>query len=180
MDTGAMLYDRFRAGDTAAFEELVVSFRPGLIAFIRRFVGDEDTAEDIAVEVFTDLLTARRRYDGRSSLKTYLYMLGRSRALDRLRHDRVLPTAEWNEDLISPDPTPEQTAETRERRERIRAAVAALPEAQRTALLLVYEEEMSYEQTARVMHKSRKQIDNLLYRAKTALREALGEEILTE
>ncbi len=56
------------------------------------------------------------------------------------------------------------------------AALEKLPEPMRTAVHLVYFEGMTYEEAAKVMKKSRKQVDNLLYRAKAAMRADLGEE----
>lgn len=58
----------------------------------------------------------------------------------------------------------------------VNAALNRLPEEYRTVLHLIYFEELSYEDAARVMRKSRKQVDNLLYRAKKALRSAMGRE----
>ena len=58
----------------------------------------------------------------------------------------------------------------------VNAALAQLPEDQRVAVHLIYFEQLSYEETARIMKKDRKQVDNLLYRARKALRAILGEE----
>ena len=63
-----------------------------------------------------------------------------------------------------------------ERKLALSAALDALPEEMRVAVHLVYFENMSYEEAGRIMKKNRKQVDNLLYRAKTALRCAIGEE----
>ncbi len=62
----------------------------GLVFFINGFVHDPHTAEDIAIDAFSDLVVHRHRYNFRVSLKTYLYMVGRSRALDYLRRRKVL------------------------------------------------------------------------------------------
>ena len=62
-----------------------------------------------------------------------------------------------------------------ERKRVLSDALAALPEEMRSCIILVYFEDMTYEETARVMKKSRKQIDNLLYRAKASLKNIIGE-----
>ena len=59
---------------------------------------------------------------------------------------------------------------------KVHTAVATLPEDMRVVVHLVYFEEMSYEEAAKVMKKNRKQIDNLLYRAKKELRIILGKD----
>ena len=63
-----------------------------------------------------------------------------------------------------------------EERRAVSAALERLPEDFRTVLHLIYFEELSYEEAAKVMKKNRKQVDNLLYRAKNALRSIIGRE----
>ena len=63
-----------------------------------------------------------------------------------------------------------------ERKRLIHAAIARLPEDMRVAVHLIYFEEMTYEEVAKVMKKNRKQVDNLLYRAKKELRIILGKD----
>ena len=63
-----------------------------------------------------------------------------------------------------------------ERRRAVNGAVDSLPAEMREAVHLVYFEEMTYEEAARVMKKNKKQVDNLLYRAKAELRKTLGKE----
>ena len=63
-----------------------------------------------------------------------------------------------------------------ERRKKLYRALESLPEKTHTALYLVYFEELSYEETAKVMKISKKQVDNLVYRGKGMLRSILGEE----
>ena len=63
-----------------------------------------------------------------------------------------------------------------ERRRALNEAISKLPEDMRAAVHLVYLEEMTYAKAAAVLHKNRKQIDNLLCRAKKELAAVLGEE----
>ena len=72
--------------------------------------------------------------------------------------------------------TLEELLLTDERKRAVHTALNALPEDQRTAVHLVYFEEMSYKEAATVMKKSAKQVDNLLVRAKKALRDLLGKD----
>lgn len=165
--------------DPNDLELLLRTCRPGLIFFLQQLVGDPDTAEDLAIDSFLELLVHPLRYNGRSSVKTYLFMIGRSKALNYLKRRRHL----------SPDPIPEDhPADTSleeqfladERRRALHRALNTLPEEMRTAVHLVYFEELSYRQTAKVMKKTEKQVDNLLYRAKSALRTQLGKDDLFE
>ena len=63
-----------------------------------------------------------------------------------------------------------------EKKNMVNSAVSKLPEKMRIVVHLIYFEEMSYEETAKVMKKSKKQVDNLLYRAKKELRTILGKD----
>ena len=178
MDNGASSYRRFLDGDEDAFDEIMRELFYGLVFFIDGYVHDVHTAEDIAIDVFSELVVHRHRYNFKVSLKTYLYMLGRSRALDALRRRKSRDDTLLEDALSIPDlgQSPEDAVLTDERKRAVHSALAGLDEDMRRAVHLVYFEEMSYEDAARVMRKKKKQIDNLLYRAKRELRIILGKD----
>ena len=175
MDNGASSYRRFLEGDEKAFEEILKNYREALTSFINRYVSDEAAAEDIAIDVFTYVLLHKHRYNFKTSLKTYLCMLGRSRALDYLRNrKRLVFSEEENGDAAAQ--TPEESVLRSERDKMVREAVAKLPQDMREAVELVYFEGLSYEETAKIMKKTKKQVDNTLYRAKEKLRGIIGKD----
>ena len=178
MDNGASSYRRFLDGDESAFGELMKDLFRGLVFFIDGFVHDTHAAEDIAIDVFSDLVVHRHRYNFKVSLKTYLYMVGRSRALDHIKHRKVISFVELSEAHALADETAvlEEMVLADDRKRRIHAAIAQLPEDMRAAVHLIYFEEMTYEEAARVLKKNRKQVDNLLHRAKKTLRIILGKD----
>ena len=177
MDNGASSYRRFLDGDESAFEDIMKSLFRGLVFFIDGFVHDTHAAEDIAIDTFSDLVVHRHRYNFKVSLKTYLYMVGRSRALDYIKHRKVIEFTELSEvQDIADDEDLEEAVLTDERKRLVHAAVGKLPQEMRVAVHLIYFDEMSYEEAAKVMKKSRKQVDNLLYRAKKELRVILGKD----
>ncbi len=178
MESGAGSYRRFLAGEEDAFDEIWKAYRDSLTFFINRFVHDMSTAEDLAIDTFVQLIVHRRRYHFQVTLKTYLFMIGRSRALDYLKHRNKLTIVELSsaEAETVEDGFLENTVLADERANAVNRALDTLPEEMRIAVHLVYFEELSYEEAAKVMKKSRKQIDNLLYRAKTLLRSSLGKE----
>ena len=97
MDNGASSYRRFLDGDESAFDDIMKELFYPLVFFVDRYVQDVHTAEDIAMDVFSELIVHRHRFNFKVSLKTYLCMLGRSRALDWLRHRKVLRFVELSE-----------------------------------------------------------------------------------
>ena len=177
MDNGASSYRRFLSGDESAFDAIMEELFYPLVFFIDRYVQDVHTAEDIAMDVFSDLIVHKHRYNFKVSLKTYLFMLGRSRALDCLRHRKVLKLVELSEATQTEDgATLEELVLTTQLQYRVHQALSRLPEQLRTAVHLVYFENLTYDEAARVMKKNRKQVDNLLYRAKKELRIILGKD----
>ena len=178
MDNGASSYRRYLAGDEDAFSEIVRMYFDNLVFFIDRYVRETAAAEDIAMDVFAYVVAFPNRYHFRVSLKTYLFMLGRSRALDYLRHRGKLKTVPLSEaeQLPTDLASAEELILDDQRKRAVNDALCQLEEQQRLAVHLVYFEELSCDEAAKVMKKSRKQVYNLLYRAKKALRTILGEE----
>lgn len=177
MDTCESSYRRYLSGEEDAFDRIVKELFDPLVFFIDRYVSDTAAAEDIAIDVFSELIAHRHRYNFKVTLKTYLFMIGRSRALNYLKHRKHLKETELTDTEHADD---RQDLEARfirsERARLLHEALGKLPEEMRTAVHLVYFDDMSYEEAARVMKKTKKQVDNLLYRAKGALRATLGKE----
>ena len=177
MDNGASSYRRFLDGEESAFDEIMQGLFHNLVFFIEQYVHDMEAAEDLAIDAFSDLIVHKHRYNFKVSLKTYLFMIGRSRALDYLKHKRVLTMTSLSD---AAEPADEQELEAElladERKRTLHAAIQKLPMEMQTAIHLVYFEELSYEDAAMVMKKKKKQIDNLLYRAKKELKRLLEEE----
>ena len=178
MDNGASSYRRFLDGDESAFDELMKAYFRSLVFFLDRYVHDTYAAEDLAIDAFSDLIVHKRRYNFKVSFKTYLFMIGKSRALNYLKHRKVIEFTELSEAQNLPDDEKElaETVLADERKRAVNEALAKLPQDMREAVHLIYFEEMTYDEAARVMGKKRKQVDNLLYRAKKGLRGLLGEE----
>ena len=178
MDNGASSYRRFLDGDESAFGDIMKELFRGLVFFIDGFVHDTHAAEDIAIDAFSDLVVHKHRYNFKVSLKTYLYMLGRSRALDYIKHRKVIDFVELSEvhTLAGASEALEEMVLEDDRKRQVNAAIAKLPEDMRAVVHLIYFEEMTYEEASKVMKKNRKQVDNLLYRAKKELRIILGKD----
>mgnify|MGYP002524658256 FL=1 len=178
MDNGASSYRRFLDGDESAFDEIVKELFDKLVFFINRYVCDINAAEDIAIDVFSDLIVNKHRYNFKVTLKTYLFMLGRSRALNHIKRRKIIGFAELSEadKATAEQATLEDTVLASEQNRLVNKAVSSLPKDMRIAIHLIYFEGLSYNEAAKVMKKNRKQIDNLLYRAKGELRTVLGKD----
>lgn len=178
MDKASNNYSRFLEGDESAFDEIMKELFDNLIFFINRYVNDINVAEDIAIDVFTDLVVNKHKYNFKVTLKTYLFMLGRSRALNYIKRQKIINFVELSEidKTLLDEKTLEDAILADERKHIINIALKNLSEDIRIAIHLVYFEDLSYYETAKIMKKSTKQIDNLLYRGKKKLRDILGKD----
>ena len=73
MDNGESSYRRFLSGDERAFSEIIGMHKDNLIFFINRYVHNIAIAEELAEDVFAELLIYKRRYNFKTSLKTYIF-----------------------------------------------------------------------------------------------------------
>ena len=178
MDNGASSYRRFLNGDESAFDEIMKELFDNLVFFVDRYVHDIHAAEDIAIDAFSDLVVNKHRYNFKVTLKTYLFMLGRSRALNYIKHRKVINFVELTEaDNISAEQkTLEEIILEDERKRIVNNALNSLPDDMRVVVHLIYFEDLTYDEAAKVMKKNRKQVDNLLYRAKKEIRIILGKD----
>ena len=177
MDNGASSYRRFLDGDESAFDEIMKELFDNLVFFIDRYVHDIHAAEDIAIDTFSDLVVHKHRYNFKVTLKTYLFMLGRSRALNYIKHRKVIDFVELSEaDKMPEQETLEEIVLVDERKRAVNNALCTLSDDMRVVIHLIYFEGLSYDEAAKVMKKNRKQVDNLLYRAKKELRIILGKD----
>jgi len=176
--SGEELYRRFRSGDEDAFDELVGLYRESLTLYINSFVKDMYEAEELMIDVFARL-DEERGYQGKSSLKTYLFAIARNLALRHVKkrgRKEHVPIEELINELSGGDSSPETDYLRGERGEQLRGAIQKLKPEYGEVLRLLYFESMSYTEAAGVMHKTVKQIDNLTYNAKVSLKAMLEGE----
>jgi RNA polymerase sigma-70 factor (ECF subfamily) len=178
MDHGASSYRRYLDGDEAAFEEIVKEYFDSLVWFLDSYVHDMAAAEDIAIDAFTDLVVHRHRYNFKVTLKTYLFMIGRSRALNHVKRQGKLRFTDLSEaENVIDDSLPlEQVILMDEEKKALYGALDTLSREQKEVVILVYFQNLSCQEAGKVLRKNVKQVYNLLYRAKEALRTVLQQE----
>ena len=92
-------YMRFLSGEMDAFEIIVKELQMPLIHFINRYIGNTSIAEDLAEDVFVEILLHRDRYNFKVKLKTYLFTIARNTAIDYIRKNKRLAPYEVDEDF---------------------------------------------------------------------------------
>ena len=176
MFNGTECYRRFLHGDDHAFDELMDAYHDGLILFINKLVGNYSVAEELAADSFVELLIHKKRFLGNSDFRTYLYSIGRHKAIDYIRRDAKKKIVDPEEIFELADDTRVEDAFIADEAKRaLHHAIARLGKDYQAAVYLIFFEQLSYEEAARVLGKSKKQIDNLIYRAKDALKKILTE-----
>jgi RNA polymerase sigma-70 factor (ECF subfamily) len=162
-------------GDRSAFASLVTRWQSRLINFFYRAVGNRADAEDLAQETFVDLSRAAARYTDQGSFSAFIFTLARRRLIDRYRKlsRRPLEYIDPSDFVMTQQPA---TADhSREIEEAFHRALAELPERQRTAILLLQQQGLSYDEIATALDASVSAVKTWIHRARTQLRSALKE-----
>lgn len=177
---GESSYHRFLEGDEKAFEDIVKEYRSGLECFINSYVKNIYEAEDIAIDTFVWILEHKERYNFKTSLKTWLYTIARSRAIDFIRRQKRFSfhnVDDCDEATLNNDTKSlldEITAD--ETKRELHAAISELPQDMKEAIYLIYFEDLSYADAAKILHVNKKKIDNLVTRARVKLKDVLRKE----
>lgn len=183
-DAESHLRDRLRAGDDRAFEELVISLTPKLLATARRFLQDESDACDALQDAFLSAFRAMHSFAGESKLSTWLHRITVNACLMKLRArqrrsersiDDLLPAFRADGHSATPEREWHMPSEvlSPEMRRRLVDAVDELPDAYRTVLMLRDVEGLDTAETAAALGVSENAIKMRLHRARQALKTLL-------
>lgn len=155
-------------------EELVRAHRVGLVGYLCRYV-DVSTAEELAADAFV-ALWRRLPHLRDDNLRAYLYAAGRNGARNYLRRQRqILSFEEMSREIPAADPELDAALIRDEESRAVHAALGQIAPDYRGVLHLLYFCDLSPAEVGRVLDKSPKQVANLTYRAKEALRRVLTE-----
>lgn len=181
MDPDSVLMQRVRQGDREAFAQLVDKYKQPIFNFVARTLRDPDEAEDVAQTVFIQVFKAADRYEVNARFSTWLFTIARNACLNELRRRSRHPAESLEageEDTDRPtrqladagSPSPPQALLHQELREKLAAALAELPENQRTAILMCQQTDLSYEEIARVLDCSLSATKSLIHRGRETLK----------
>ena len=184
MDDAAIMME-LRSGNMAAFDVLLGKYRKPIVHFMYRMVHNQAVAEELAQEVFLRVYRSRETYRAEARFSTWLYRiatnLGVNHARDT-RHERTAATIYLDQaddetgstpDVADLTPGVENRLVYDERMATIRDHILALPERQRSAVLMHKYEDMDYKQIGEVLKLSESATKSLLFRAYQTLREKL-------
>lgn len=165
------LMERFQKGDEDAFTLLVRRHEKPLINFIAQFIGDRDSAEDLAQDTFIRIFQAAPRYKpGRAQFNTWMYHIASNLCKNELRN-RARRERHWVDNTVKDEEEdagagiesrianapadaayePDVVLQRKELRDALRKAIAALPEQYREPLILRDIQGLSYEEISKVL-----------------------------
>jgi RNA polymerase sigma-70 factor (ECF subfamily) len=195
----AQLLVALRAGDEAAFAQLVREYQPSLVRVARIYVSTQAAAEEVAAETWLAVLNGLDRFEGRSSLKTWIFRIltniaktraqrdGRTLPFSALQDPGRVPEAALDADrfldpehprwpghwAVRPEPWPEDALVVAETQAVVAEAIEALPPAQRAVISLRDVEGWSSEEVRNALELSETNQRVLLHRARSKVRRAL-------
>ncbi|MGE0626595.1 MAG: sigma-70 family RNA polymerase sigma factor [Hyphomicrobiaceae bacterium] len=175
-DDDAQLLGRIAAHDSSAFRILVDRHLPALLAAARRILGDHSEAEDAVQEAFLRLWQSGDGLEfGASGARPWLRRVVSNLCIDRIRAGR---RTEVTDEIPELETLPDQLTgiEEGELAARVEAALNALPERQRQALVLFHYEGLSQIEVGAALGISDEAVESLLSRARRALRAMLRDE----
>lgn len=191
--TDEALMAAYQSGDVAAFAELVARHEKRLWTFVRRFVADSATAEDLLQEVFLRIVKSAAEWEPAAKFSTWLYTIARNLCTDNAR--RVALRRAESLDQAGPDRSQpgddsgphridkiagtaangEKAAMNREIADRVDRALAELPVEQREVFLMREVMDMSFAEIAQATKASEPTVKSRMRYALERLRSALGE-----
>jgi RNA polymerase sigma-70 factor, ECF subfamily len=191
LDPDAALMLRVKQGDGAAFTTLVEKYKQPVLNLVWRTLRDATEAEDLAQNVFVQVYKSAGRYQPSAKFSTWLFTIARNLCLNELRRRSRHPADSLDQTHDGADDQPLLQVEDKreasppdqmlrgELEGKVDEALAALPENQRTALLLCRQEELSYEEIAKVLDCSLSATKSLIHRARETLKQKLKPYLQT-
>ena len=172
----------YAGGDAAAFETLYARHKGALFRYVLRSMKARGEAEELFQDVWMKVIEARARYTPQAKFTTWLYTIAHNRLVDHWRAKGLALVSLDDEDKpvaqVAADPgsEPQRVVEARQTLDRLSAALAALPLAQREAFLLHHEGGLDIAQIATATGSAQDAAKSRLRYAMNRLREAIGDD----
>ncbi|HVB75148.1 MAG TPA: RNA polymerase sigma factor [Ktedonobacteraceae bacterium] len=170
----SLVIRRIAAGDREALSELYTRYQRTLFNYLLQLTSDYGLAEEILQDTLVAVWKSAHRFEGRSSLQTWLIGIARRQAHNTLRQ-RSLPLAceDELEGLAASEPEPEAFTLASVARDELAAAFRQLAPLHREALVLIFVQELSYQETATILEVPVGTVKSRICNARRALRALL-------
>lgn len=177
-DLDSRLIQRARQGDQTALGMIYDCLYPAVFRYVYYRVSDQETAEDLAAEVFVRMVERIGAYEQRERpILAWLYTIARNLVTDHYRRQSQADHLPLEESLVAGETCqPAQAADRRQDRDCLTRALACLTEEQRQVILLKFVEDREIAEVAAALGKNERAIRSLQHRALAALYRVIGEE----
>lgn len=177
------LVEKCRRHDAEAFAKVVDTYQHRVYGFVRRMLSDSDEAADVSQEVFIRAYQAFGRFDGRSSLRTWLFRIAHNLCVDRARRrDRTPPESRL--DVLSEDDAgmeipdnrwdPERVVMSDELLALVEKGLETMSDKLKSVLLLHDKEDLAYDEIAKMLDLPVGTVKSRLFLARAHLQHALA------
>ncbi len=174
-ETDILLMKKIGKGDNSAARELITKWQRPLINFFYRSVRNVHSAEDLAQQTFVKLCKSAESYDAPASCSTYIFHIAHNVLISDFRKRAIRQVELYDPTELPAVSDDRSEISSSEIRKNFEIAVEKLPDKHRTAILLLCQQELSYEEIAEAMETSVANVKTWIHRARQRLRELLGE-----
>lgn len=173
IDNGEGSYRRFLDGDKNGLAEIIEAYHEGLTLYINSIVNSISDAEEIMQETFVKIAINKPKFRGRSQFKTWLFAIGRNGTLNYLKKRSKISYTPIEDYSLSDETEMELKYLKKEQYSKLRMAMKKIYPEYSNVLYLKYFEDFKTDDTAEILHKSKRQTENLLFQAQKTLRKEL-------
>lgn len=166
-----------RTGDESALENIVNRWQTPLLNFFYRSLNNHQIAEDLTQMVFIRLYRAAPNYEPKAKFSTFLFQIARRLLINEYRRSQRKPLDPWDPSDLSVLQGTEDGQRYKEIEEAFEIALEKLPENQKTAILLLKQQELSYQEIASIMEASESAVKTWIYRARQFLKQELKDVV---
>ena len=163
------LLARISNGDRTAMHALYNKMAPICQRFALTYVSDAVEVADVVQNAMLDVWKYAHRFDGRSSVRTWILAITRNKAIDHIRKNRRIVLSEADEQIPDDTPSPEVILAAAQESDKIRACVSALSASHRNAIHLAFFEELTYREVAEIENVPENTIKTRIHHAKKLL-----------
>lgn len=173
--TDQQIIKAIASDDQNAFRILYAKFGEKVYNTALSYIQNEHDAEEITQDVFTNIFRNAAKFQGNSSLSTWIYRITVNASLNAIKSRKRTISAAFDSEIknLSDFEHPGILLENKENASALFKVIDSLPESQKTAFILSYIEELPQQEVADIMDTSLKAVESLLQRSKANLREKL-------
>lgn len=167
-------YRRFLDGDDNGLIEIIDEYHEGMSLYLNSIVNNISLAEDIMQDTFVKLALKKPAFKGKCSFKTWLFTIARNCAVDHLREEQKIAKLSLDENIQIPivTDTEKEFLKEEQKLELYRAMKRLKPDYYQV-LYLMYFEDLDTSDIAKIMHKAKRQVSDLIFRARKSLKTEL-------